>query len=165
MLYSTCIITCCNICLLFKGFWEPVCNSCFHMKRKLLKVTIFVIFDIVNIQYVQCGDSSYIWASVEDDSSTFAAFCRSRLLKDCLTWCVFPQGGLRHYTSERAHFEGQHWSDPLTHTHTSMKTQEQWQSCVPQRFLSPRVSFYRDDTRTMYLIKTANCAQRKLNVG
>lgn len=86
-----------------------------------------------------------------DDSSSFAAFIRScqvRVVKECLTWCVFPQGGSHYCTSEREHVVGQYWSDAHTHTHTqahthtSINTQVQWQNCVPQRFLLPHFSFY-----------------------
>ena len=117
----------------------------------LSKVTILVICDIVNVQYVQCDSTSYIKACLGGDSSTFAAFIRSCqicVVREGLTWCVFPQGRSHHCASEREHVEGASTDLMHTHTHTHKhmhtftNTQEQWQNCGPQRFQLPHFSFY-----------------------
>lgn len=84
-------------------------SSSHTAEQTLSEVTILVICDMASAQYVHCDNTSYIKARLRGGSSTFAAFIRSCqicVVKECLTWCVFPQGGSHHCTSEREHVEG-----------------------------------------------------------
>lgn len=122
-------------------------SSSHTAEQTLSEVTILVICDMASAQYVHCDNTSYIKARLRGGSSTFAAFIRSCqicVVKECLTWCVFPQGGSHHCTSEREHVEGTVliWcTHTHKHMHTSANTKEQWQNCGPQRFLLPHFSF------------------------